>query len=147
MKPTYSEEFLWSFCNDQWEKKFLLHILFKWCLTLLPFSFNVNLSALTVIDEILVSNFLDFNSEAKSTIVFATLSGGPFQLKQFVPTWSIKWFGFVWLKGYVSSGIHCVVSPVKVLTKALHFGFRFFLILICLCVWSYCFLILWMSFF
>ena len=34
------DDLLWSFCTDQWEKKFLLHISFKGWWTSLPFLFN-----------------------------------------------------------------------------------------------------------
>ena len=64
-----------SFLWPMRKKFFLLHISFKWWLTLLPFLFNSS-------------------SEAKSVMVFAILSGGLFEFKSFVPTWSIRWFGF-----------------------------------------------------
>ena len=46
----------------------------------------------------LISDFSDFNSEARLTMVFATSSDGAFEFESFVPTWSIKWFGSLELK-------------------------------------------------
>ena len=48
--------------------------------------FNSGLSALIISDQILTPDFSDFNSEAKSIMAFAILSGGLFELKSFVPT-------------------------------------------------------------
>ena len=40
-----------------------------------------SLSTLIIIDEILTSDFPDFNSEAKSIMVFTISSGGLFEFK------------------------------------------------------------------
>ena len=41
------------------------------------------------------------NSEAKSIMVLAISSGGAFEMKSFISAWSIKWFGFARIEGFM----------------------------------------------
>ena len=50
------------------------------------YTFNSGSYALIIIDEMLISDFSDFNSEARLTMVFATSSDGAFDFESFVST-------------------------------------------------------------
>ena len=130
------------------EKKnsFFLNISFKWLLTLLTFLFNSGLSALIIIDEILTSDFSDFNFEAKSIMVFCNFVWWCVRIQIIFPNAKHKMF---WFRS--NRRFHVISHTLssyswKVLTKTLHSDFSFFAIFHpfgC----SYCLLILWLIFF